>query len=156
MFIDVGAGDGLYKSVSMMFEDDLNWTGICIEGDFGTFSKLERNRIHCVNVFATTLTFDEPGDAEPPRLSPVSTKLFDLTRIATSLSFTRINLLILHEPVESTLVALNTIDFNVLSIRVILLSAESAKSSAALLKLYGFAFIATIKNDVVMLNTGFG
>ena len=136
-----------------MFEDDLNWRGICIESDYPSFKKLERNRIHCVNVFAS---FDEPGDAEPPQLSPVSTKDFDLTKIATSLAVTQINLLILHEPIESTLFALNTIDFTVLNIRVILLSAESAESSADLLNLYGFAYIGKIKNDVVMLNTEFG
>jgi len=50
-FIDIGAADGVELSNTCALERYLDWKGICVEADPGTFAKLQRNRrCRCLNV----------------------------------------------------------------------------------------------------------
>lgn len=50
-FLDIGAHDGLYASNTYLLESRYNWTGICIEANPDTFSKLVKNRnVRCLNI----------------------------------------------------------------------------------------------------------
>ncbi|MDN3506587.1 MAG: FkbM family methyltransferase [Simkaniaceae bacterium] len=44
VFVDIGANDGVTYSNTLFFENDLGWTGICIEPLPEVFVQLERNR----------------------------------------------------------------------------------------------------------------
>ena len=50
VFVDVGAYDGRSINNTLYFEENNNWTGICIEPMFETFRQLEENRKKCINL----------------------------------------------------------------------------------------------------------
>eukprot|EP01083_Nonionella_stella_P031395 85981_1 len=59
-FIELGANDGTSMSNTKLYEDDLGWSGLCIEGDPVLFKSLKQNRPNCTNVHA--IITDKPGN----------------------------------------------------------------------------------------------
>lgn len=47
VFVDVGAYDGIYYSNTAYFENELDWTGVCVEPNPKVFTQLKENR-NCV------------------------------------------------------------------------------------------------------------
>lgn len=59
VFVDVGANDGVSLSNSLHFEEEHEWTGVCIEADPAIFPTLVQNRPKAMNVAAAVS--DKPG-----------------------------------------------------------------------------------------------
>lgn len=50
VFIDIGAHKGNGSNNTYFFEYELEWTGMCIEGNPEMWEDLDRNRPNCINV----------------------------------------------------------------------------------------------------------
>ncbi len=61
VFVDIGAHDGTSYSNSLLFEEELGWSGVCIEPNPEPFAKLQDCR-KCVCIQAAVS--DKPGKAE--------------------------------------------------------------------------------------------
>ena len=59
VFVDVGANDGVSLSNSLYFEEEYEWTGVCVEADPAIFPALVLNRPKARNVAAAVS--DRPG-----------------------------------------------------------------------------------------------
>eukprot|EP00301_Raphidiophrys_heterophryoidea_P001389 c10672_g1_i3.p1 GENE.c10672_g1_i3~~c10672_g1_i3.p1 ORF type:complete len:398 (-),score=71.77 c10672_g1_i3:252-1445(-) len=49
-FVEYGAKDGVFGSLSYFFETRLNWTGVCAEPSPTTCERLAQNRPHCTSM----------------------------------------------------------------------------------------------------------
>jgi FkbM family methyltransferase len=49
-FVEFGAGNGIFESTSLVFEQQMCWTGICIEPSEVVFADLVKNRPGCTRV----------------------------------------------------------------------------------------------------------
>uniref|UniRef100_A0A7S0RCF0 Methyltransferase FkbM domain-containing protein n=1 Tax=Pyramimonas obovata TaxID=1411642 RepID=A0A7S0RCF0_9CHLO len=59
VFVEFGAGDGLFMSNSHPYEEELCWSGLCIEPTT-EFEKLQRNRPKCAKVKSAICDRDGP------------------------------------------------------------------------------------------------
>jgi|ERR1041385_2867878 FkbM family methyltransferase len=60
VFVDIGAYDGVTISNTLMFEQERDWTGLCIEPLPDVFADLEKNR-NCICVQACIGDREEPA-----------------------------------------------------------------------------------------------
>ena len=60
VFVDIGAFDGIIGSNTSFFENELGWTGICIEPIPEIFEKLQKNR-SCICIKGCIADSDGPG-----------------------------------------------------------------------------------------------